>query len=175
MDRLTPELWLYSSFEGATVNLETRELDFNLARRSGVIINHIDSQIHVYPDVTSGFEVAGTVIQEVDLDPDNVDVEFAGAFRPDAVVMDSSRVLRHTQQFGWDTAGGVGHTDLNPWMHLDWKDANWTERPISITNIRHHLSGTGGISLTYACEIRIAYFLVELSLSEIGILTASRR
>jgi len=175
MERLTPELWLYSAFEGVTDVLETRELDFNLARRSGVIINHIDSQLHIYPDVTSGFEVLGGAIQEVDLDPDNVDVEFAGALRPDAVVMDSSRVLRHVQQFGWDTAGGVGHTDLNPWMHLDWKDAPWTERPISITNIRHHLLANGGLSLTVAGEIRIAYFLVELSLSEIGILTASRR
>lgn len=175
MDRLTPELWLYSAFEGVSNGLETRELDFNLARRSGVIINHIDSQLHVYPDVTSGFEVLGTAIQEVDLDPDNVDVEFAGAMRPDAVVMDSSRVLRHIQAFGWDTAGGVGHTDLEPRMSLDWKDASWTERPISITNIRHHISVAGGISLTYHGEIRIAYFLVELSLAEIGILTASRR
>lgn len=175
MNQLTPELWLYSRFVGVSDGAESRELDFNLARRSAVVINHIDSSLFVYPDVTSGFEVAGDLVQEVDLDPDNVIIEFAGVTRPDDVVMDSSRTLRHVQHFGWDTAGGVGHTDLKALMQLDWTHQSWAERPISITNIRHHIEAAGGLSLTYVGEIRIAYFLVELSLNEIGILTASRR
>jgi len=174
MQKLTPELWLHSAFDGDTNGLETRELDFNLARRSAVVINHILGQMSMHADVTSGFEINGVAMQEVDVDPDNVTTEFAGDVAPDAVVIDSSRVFRQIQHLAWDTAAGVTNTPNNI-LQRDWTALSDNKKPISITNIRHHIQSQATVSFAYQAEIHIAYFIVELSLEEIGILNASRR
>lgn len=62
MNRLTPELWAYSSFFGDSDLVETRVLDFNLARRSAVIINRVIGTLTIAPDTTTGFETGASVI-----------------------------------------------------------------------------------------------------------------
>jgi hypothetical protein len=175
MERLTPELWLHSAIDGDTAAVETRELNFNLARRSAIVIVRIVSQLFIHVDVLSGNEIGAVAIQEVDVDPDNVDTEFAGALSPDAVVLDSSRVFRHYINTDRDTATGGGSQGANSLVIKDWTHAPDNERPISITNIRHHLRTTGSVSNVYHGEINIDYFIAELSLRELGILNASRR
>lgn len=175
MMRLTPELYLHSALDGDTNLAESRELDFNLARRSAVVINRIVSQLFVHVDVLTGNETNGVAMQEIDLDPDNVDTEFAGDVEPDGVVIDSSRVLRHYIHNDRDTATGGGSQGTNPLLVKDWNGAPFNERPISITNIRHHLEGFGAISNVYHGEVNIDYFIVELTLPELGLLNASRR
>ena len=174
MNRLTPELWAHSSFNGASDALETRELDFNLARRSAVVINRIVGQLFLFPDTTTGFDVLLAVIQELDVDPDNVDVEFAGATIPEGVVLDSSRVFRQVQHGAWDTAAGPNSTP-NSILVKDWTHLPMNERPISITSLRHHVTCQATISNIYNAEINVDYFIVELNLEELGILNASRR
>ena len=175
MDRLTPELFLHSALHGDTPTDETRELDFNLARRSGVVVNRIVSQLWVHVDVLTGNEIDSIAQQEVDLDPDNLITEFVGAEEPDAVVIDSSRVLRHYIHTDRDTATGGGSQGNHALLIKDWTALPINERPISITNMRHHLLSASTISNVYHGEINIDYIIVELSLREIGILNASRR
>lgn len=174
MNRLTPELWLHSAFDGTSNTEETRELDFNLARRSAVVINRIVGQMHQNPDTTTGFDTLVGLVQEVDVDPDNDDTELGGIPRPDGVVIDSSRVFRQTMHASWDTAAGpTGFT--HNLLQKDWTSFPLQERPISITNLRHHVNSLATISCVYHAEINIDYIIVELSLTEIGILNASRR
>lgn len=175
MERLTPELWLHSAFDGDSTTLETRELDFNLARRSGVVINRIVGQMNQHVDVLTGNEDAASLIQEVDVDPDNVDLEFAGIAGADAVVVDSSRVFRQIFSYDRDTATGGGSNGIGPILIKDWTSLPIEQRPISITNIRHHVRGGGAISNVYHAEVNIDYIIVELELRELGILNASRR
>lgn len=175
MIRLTPELWLHSAFDGDTDAAETRELDLNLARRSGIVINRIVGQLNVGPDTTTGFDIIRAMVQEVDVDPDNVAIEFAGVMLPDGVVADSSRCFR--QVYGpaaWDTAAGPVN---NPTTILvkDWSHMPMTERPISITSLRHHVEAVATISNIFHAEVNIDYIIVELSLEELGIINASRR
>ncbi len=174
MIRLTPELWLHSAFEGDSDATESRELDFNLSRRSGVMINHILGQMFLAPDTTTGFDVTAMVAQEVDVDPDNTLVEFAGVPEPDDVVVDSSRVFRQVAHPIWDTAAGIAR-QYNTILQRDWTNLPENLRPISITSLRHHVKALGGISNIYHVEIHIAYFIVELTLEELGIINASRR
>lgn len=178
MDRLTPELHLISAFDGDSATglvVESRELDFNLARRSGVVINRIVSQIGMHTDTTSGHDVLSTGIQELDLDPDNVAVEFGtDGHDADDVVIDSSRVLRHIMQPAVETAAGVAEV-THTIMGKDWHHVPPNERPISITNLRHHFGSIATISQYYHVELHVDYFIVELELREIGILNASRR
>lgn len=174
MIRLTPELWLHSALDGDSSAIETRELDFNLARRSGVVINRIVGQMTHAPDVTSGFEIIGAMIQEIDVDPDNVDIEFAGADEPDGVVVDSSRVFRQVNHITWDTAAGVTNATQGQ-LIKSWQNLPMEQRPVSMTNLRHHAVGNAALSFHYHAEVNIDYFIVELSLTEIGILNASRR
>lgn len=174
MIRLTPELFLHSAFDGDSDGAESRELDFNLARRTGVVINRIIGQVNCDPDTTTGFDVLRAICQEVDLDPDNTEIEFAGLMEPDAVVMDSSRVFRQMQHGNWDSAAGA----TEPLAHnliKDWHNLPLQERPISITNLRHHVEAVGTISCNYHAEVAIDYVIVELTLEELGILNASRR
>ncbi|GAI85759.1 unnamed protein product, partial [marine sediment metagenome] len=153
---------------------ETRVLDFNLARRSAVVINRIIGQVEMHPDVTSGLELSACLINEVDLDPDNVEVEFANAENPDAVVVDSSRAFRQLHRHNFDTAAGLSHESI-PLLKKDWHMIPVAERPISITNLRHTMMVIAALSQVYHVEVEIDYFIVELSLVEIGILNASRR
>lgn len=175
MIRLTPELWLHSAFSGDSDQLETRELDFNLSRRSGVVINRIVSQCEMHVDTLTGNDPQQIMIQEVDVDPDNVDVEFQGVVLPDDVVMDSSRVLRHYMYSNRDTATGGGDEGNHPLLIKDWHALPMELRPISITSIRHHIVGNADISCIYHGEINIDYYIVELTLQELGIINASRR
>ena len=175
MNRLTPELWLHSAFEGDSDEVETRELDFNLARRSAVVINRIVGQMNITADTTTGFDVLRAMYQEVDMDPDNVTTEFAGVTDPDGVVVDSSRVFRQVFPLAaWDTAAGAVSSP-HTLLVKDWTSLPITERPISITNLRHHINSVGSISNSSHSEVNIDYYIVELSLQEIGILNASRR
>lgn len=174
MNRLTPNLFLHSAFTGSASAVETRELDFNLARRSAIIINRIISQLFMTTNTTSGHSVDADLIQEVDLDPDNVDVEFAGSLQPDAVVIDSSRAFRHVHHSDRDTAAGVEST-THSLLQKDFTQDPERQRPISITNIRHHIRNRNTLASFYFGEINMDYFIVELSLEEIGILNASRR
>ena len=75
MLRLTPELYAISAFDGTIAGgdtLETRELDFNLSRRSAIVINQITGQMHVGPAVAADHFTS--VCQELDLDPDNLTI-----------------------------------------------------------------------------------------------------
>jgi len=174
MNRLTPELWLISTFNGVSDTPESRELDFNLARRSAVIVNSIDGYMELTPDATSGFDITRRAIQEVDTDPDNTVLEFNGALAPDAVEIDSSRMFRQIFGGAWDTASGAIHSP-NSILQKDWTLLPMEQRPISITNLRHHINNIGTISNYYHVEIFMRYFIVELNLLELGIINASRR
>ena len=175
MIRITPELYLHSALDGDSTENLSRELDFNLARRSAVIINRIVSQMFVHVDVLTGNEIAAIGIQEVDLDPDNAFPEFGGVAEPNAVVIDSSRVLRHYAHTDRDTATGGGSQGTHPLLVKDWANVPDNMKPISITNIRHHLVANAALSNILHGEINIDYFIAELSLSELGLLNASRR
>lgn len=174
MNRLTPNLWAFSAFAGASSLNETRELDFNLARRSAIIVNRVIGQLLEITTTTSGHGVAMGLTQEVDTDPDNLQIEFLNASEPDGVVLDSSRLFRQQMRFDRDTAAGVEshhHTSLQK----DWTNEDELKRPISITSLRHNLKAEGDIGFKYWAEINIDYFIVELSLEELGIINASRR
>lgn len=175
MERITPELHLISTFDGdttAALATDSRELDFNLARRSGVVVNRVDSQIAIWPDTTSGLEVLGVGMQELDLDPDNEALQFSD--QEEDIRVDSSRVLRHYMSAKFDTAAGLAHP-THTWMHKDWHHVPPNERPVSITNLRHHFGTECTVSCQFHVELHVDYFIVELSLLEIGILNAGRR
>lgn len=174
MDRLTPNLWAYSTFDGTVSGVETRQLDFNLARRSAVIINRVIGQMFQIVNTTSGHGVAMNLIQELDTDPDNIDVEFQGDMTPDGVVLDSSRCFRQLLNQDRDTAAGV-QSPYHTLMEKDWTNELEIKRPISITPLRHHVRSLTDVTVKYQAEIQIDYFIVELSLLEIGIINASRR
>ncbi len=174
MNRLTPNLWAMSAFNAAAGALLTRELDFNLARRSAIIINRVIGQFFYEVNTTSGHEVAYTLIQELDTDPDNVDIEFGGVEEPDGVVLDSSRCFRQVGHLDMDTAAGR-ESPIHTHMEKDWTNEPEHKRPISITPLRHHFEAVTAIATHFQAELHIDYFIVELTLEEIGIINASRR
>lgn len=174
MNRLTPNLWAYSAFASTTDGVESRELDFNLARRSGLIINRIIGQAFIQTNTTSGHGVAGIIINELDVDPDNTEVEFSGATAPDSAVLDSSRVFRQVAHVERDTAAGVENS-YHTVLQKDWSAEVEIKRPISITPLRHHFRYGFEIASFGRAEIAIDYFIVELTLEELGIINASRR
>ena len=174
MIRLTPNLWAISAFQSTAAGVETRQLDFNLARRSALVINKIIGQMHYIVNATSGHSVDMFYIQELDTDPDNVDVEFAPNVTPDDVVLDSSRPFRQKIQQDRDTAAGVTNpTDTT--LIKDWTNEPEHKRPISITSVRHHFRVAGTVTFLAFAELHIDYYIVELTLEEIGIINASRR
>ena len=170
MIKLTPELYCLSSFSAAAAGIETRELNFNLARRSGIIINSIYGVIEIWTDNAVANQY---IAQELDLDPDNVDVWEASA-NPDAFVYDSSRLFRQVALAATMEATliGVYHTDSQ--LVRDWTHLPLEQRPISITSVRHHLRCIGDVQ-GYHGLLHIAYHIIELSLTELGIINASRR
>lgn len=177
MKILTPELWLYSVLSGSDLasTLETRELDFSLARRSAIVINQIEGFLHIGEFTTTGHNNPLAIVQEVDLDPDNVDVWLSAAFPIDASEVDSSRCFRQSKIYNSDTATGMTEASDSHKV-VDWRPNTLVDRPISTRNIRHHvqadvLSG----DCTYQAEICVRYFIVELSLAELGYINASRR
>jgi len=175
---LTPELWLHSAISGNGVgftDLETRELDLGLARRSAAVINSIEGFIALGANATSGQIPQLGIVQEVDLDPDNVDVWLGDSINLDDVVYDSSRVFRHRAFGSWDTAT-IGTWVFNHGKDVSWMTANLVDRPITTRNMRHHVDwATSDVAFFYEAEVTIRYLIVELTLEELGYINASRR
>lgn len=172
MIRLTNELVLLSSLL-ASAAVDSQELTFNLARRSGVVINQIYSEVNSL--VGSG-DTLDDAAQEVDLDPDNVDVFGGATFLGDQLVMDTSRLMRHSHIY--ISRNGVAEAATPPVSRviMEFRNLRLEERPISITNLRHHLRHTRTIgSGAVEGHIIMRYIIVELTLLELGILNASRR
>lgn len=173
MIRLTKELQLLSARIVTTTGVDSQALEFNLARRSAVVINSIESTI--YGQVLTGDDT-DEVVQEVDLDPDNTDIWGASVNLGDAVDMDSSRLLRH--RFVYQSRNGTAEalSEAVGYQIVDFRMLPMEERPISITNMRHHLRfirsiGSGAVE----GYVFIRYLIVELSLQELGIINAGRR
>lgn len=177
MRRLTPELYAISTFDGLltteTEAIETRELDFNLSRRSGVLINQLQSLIQLSPAAADG---AGYAAQELDMDPNNIQI-WRDSPTIEGVEYDTSRLLRHeafishSNTAGWTIAGG------KEVLVRKWSNYPLELRPLSITSMRHHV-GVGkvtGLGMSYHAELMIYYYIVELTLEELGIVNASRR
>jgi len=178
MRRLTPELYAISAFDGTIAagdTLETRELNFNLSRRSAIVINQVTGQMNVGPAVAADHYTS--VVQELDLDPDNVDV-WEGSPTPDAVEYDSSRMYRQLMAVIVSIVANasLGVTQYGI-LEKDWHNVPIEMRPISITNMRHHVNAVSGPASadSYHAELHIYYAIYELSLDELGILNASRR
>lgn len=177
MKILTPELFCHSGFSFAAVAdvNESRELDFNLARRSAVMVNQIAGYMIVGSDTTSGLEDPAILgQQEVDVDPDNDDI-WTGALPIDDFEMDSSRIFMQIVGGSFDTAAGaVSTTSISP-MIENWSHLPYTERPLSVTNLRHHYRVEGTIAKNGYVLVVIRYHIVELTLDELGYVSASRR
>lgn len=174
---LTPELWLYSVISGSDVGavIETRELDLSLARRSAVVISQIEGFLHVGDYTTVGHNNPIAITQEVDLDPDNVDVWLGDVFGIDDAEIDSSRCFRQHKMYNADTAAGMTEAADSQKL-VDWRPNTMQDRPISTRNIRHHVrTDPLGGNCTYQAEICVRYFIVELTLNELGYISASRR
>lgn len=179
MRRLTPELWAISQFadlNGATTLVTvTRELDFNLSRRSGVLINQIRGFLSMVPGGTTGFDATGAAVQELDVDPDNLTPWNLGTvIKNDGVDYDTSRLFRQRVARTVDTASGTV-TSCGLHEKMDWTNLPIEERPLSITNLRHHASAYATIAGSFEAELYIKYCIVELTLEELGIVNASRR
>lgn len=172
MQRLTKELTLMSNLL-QTSGAFSRVLDFNLARRSGVVINSIYGEIH---ETVMAGDVVTEGVQEIDLDPDNTDV-WQGSIIPGSLQdMDQSRIFR--QGFAYISRNGTAEaTSEGISRHQeDWRALPLEERPLSITNLRHNLrvlQTIGAGALTAIVLVR--YIIVELSLNELGIINAGRR
>lgn len=177
MKQLTPELWLHScmSITNDAAELETRELDLALSRRAAAVINSIEGFIGLGIAATSGLYDDIAVVQEIDLDPDNVDVWLSAARTIDDYEVDSSRVFRQRLYGGVDTAAGAGTIGLPAYKNVDWYRANPVDRPITTRNIRHHYEHVGQDVQNVEVEVTIRYFIVELTLEELGYINASRR
>jgi len=173
---LTPELWCHScmSADNDAAELETREIDLALARRSAIVINAIEGYIGCGIGVTSGLLDELAIVQELDLDPDNVDVWLSAARLLDDVEVDSSRVFRQRYVAHADTAAG---TTLSPNSNknVNWYHSPLNDRPITTRNLRHHYEAVAVDVINIEVELTIRYFIVELSLEELGYINASRR
>ncbi|KKL75221.1 hypothetical protein LCGC14_2057050 [marine sediment metagenome] len=173
MNRLTKELTALSNLLVTAPGVESTVLDFNLARRSGVVINRIDSLMNI--DVAAG-DITIDAAQEVDLDPDNTDVWTGAVLLADNLDMDSSRLIRHRFQSISRNGTAEAVTYPQAWMWHDYTNLALEERPLSITNLRHHLRlvqtiGSGDINGL----VIVTYVIVELTLQELGIVNAGRR
>jgi len=178
MIRLTPELYALSAFDGTISGgntVETRELDFNLSRRSAIVINQITGQMHVGPAVAA--DHFSSVCQELDLDPDNLTI-WQATPTPDAIEYDSSRVFRQLNALWLSVVATISLTGNFQWLlEKDWHAVPIELRPISITNLRHHVNAVSGPASadSYHVELHIYYAIYELTLQELGIINASRR
>lgn len=178
MRRLTPELFCLSAFDGVIAGgdtLETRPLDFNLSRRSAIVINQIVGQMHIGPAVAA--DHFSSMCQELDVAPDNVNI-WEGTPTPDAIQYDSSRVFRQLNALWVSIVATVSMAGVFNWeLTKDWHNVPIEMRPISITNMRHHVNAVSGPASadSYHAELHIYYAIYELSLDELGIINASRR
>lgn len=177
MRLLTPELYCLSALQVTSTTtwaVVSRQLDFNLSRRTGIVFNQINSSFVVAH--AGGAQYFLAYCQEVDLDPDNVDV-WQGSPTPVAVDYDTSRLLRHCEGGSMNEVTDLTWVDTpRQIMIKEWHAVPLERRPISITPVRHHL---GCASVTAGTvvdgQLHIYYHIVELSLEELGILNASRR
>lgn len=177
MRQITPQLWAYSVIAGSDVGavVETRELDFSLSRRAAIVINRIEGFLHVGEYTTVGHNNPAAILQELDLDPDNVDVWLGDVVGIDAYEIDSSRAYRQSKIYNTDTASGTVEASDSQ-KDVDWHAVPLVDRPISTRNLRHHVrTDPQGGNVTYQAELCIRYFIVELSLAELGYINASRR
>lgn len=177
MRLLTPELHLFSalSAQNATESDLGRELDFNLARRGGVLVNKIIGQLFIAGGTLTGFDEEAGAIQEVDLDPDNTTVEIEDeAIKVSGYEMDSSRIFRQRIFRHFDTATG-SYSAHHTLLTIDWTNKPYNERPVSVTNLRHNAQFDGDIVHNAEAEVHIMYHIVELSPDEVGMIYASRR
>ncbi|KKL76097.1 hypothetical protein LCGC14_2048310 [marine sediment metagenome] len=183
MIRLTPELTLISGLQTASNTVDSQELEFNLARRSAVVINSIQSTLMELVTVVTGSPILDRACQEIDRDPDNTDVFNNGVALGDIVNIDSSRVFRHvavnlTSQVVIGVDGGAGlTTEEVSILKADFRMLPLEQRPISITNLRHHLrvDQAGVLAAAVDGQIVMTYIIVELTLQELGIINATRR
>lgn len=177
MKQLTPELWCHSAMgiQNDAAELETVELDFGLARRSAIVINQIEGFIGIGFNTTSGLFDDSAVVQEIDLDPDNVDVWLSAAFNIQDYETDSSRVFRQRWFAGFDTAAGGGPASSPMYKTVSWYNVPLADRPITTRNIRHHYEHANQDVSNVEVEVTIRYFIVELTLEELGYINASRR
>ena len=169
MIQLTTELYLRSQLTalGAGANVDAfAELDFNLSRRTAVLINEVVGEIALLAQVAAG---AGQILQQLDLDPDNEAVELPA----NVVTVDSSRPFSQMMQYQVATAEVSSHASL---LQINWRDIPMHLRPLSITNLVHEVQGGWGARTdTFTCVMTIYYHIVELTLAELGMLNASRR
>ncbi|MBA7582724.1 hypothetical protein ES708_24661 [subsurface metagenome] len=166
---LTPELYCRSQLtgDGIGATLDSfAQLDFNLSRRTGVVINEVIGEIALLAQVAVG---AGQILQQLDLDPDNEVVEMPG----NTVITDSSRPFSQMMQYQVATTEVSTHQSL---LQVKWRAMPMHERPISITNLVHEVQGGWGTRTdTFTAVLSIYYQIVELTLAELGMLNASRR
>ena len=166
---LTPELYCRSQLTdiGVGVNIDAfAQLDFNLSRRTGILINEVIGEIALLAQVAVG---AGQILQQLDLDPDNEVVELPA----NTVITDSSRPFSQIMQYQISTAEASVHSSV---IQEKWRAMPMHERPISITNLVHEVQGGWGARTdTFTCVLTIYYQIVELTLAELGMLNASRR
>lgn len=176
MIQLTPELQCFSRFamvKSGVIELVNRQLNFNLSRRTGVVINSIESTINV----TGGnIIVIEHAVQELDLDPDNTDI-WTENCTGDDVEYDSSRLLIHSFSIAGNGDAAYWNSSVSDHLLQDWRAFAMNDRPISITPMSHRLAlcGLGQSLITADSLICIRYLIVELSLTELGILNATRR
>ena len=183
MNRLTPELTLISGIQTASNTVDSQELDFNLARRSAVVINSIQGTLMAIHAVVTGSPVLDRACQEIDRDPDNTDVFNSGVALGDIVNIDSSRIFRHVyvnliSQVVVGVDGGAGMaTEEVSILKSDFRMLPIEQRPISITNLSHHLrvDQAGVLPGAVDGQIVMTYIIVELTLQELGIINATRR
>lgn len=173
MNILTPELTLLS-LEAVTNAASTDELDLNLARRTGIMINRIVGQIHYQILLTA--DQIRVAAQEIDVDPDNIALLGghpsigAGGLQ----LIDTSRIFRQVCHCCTSATDDLATQSTNI-LTVDWSHYPRNERPIFITNLRHHKEVAGNAADVADFEIMIYYQIVELSLSELGAINASRR
>ena len=176
MKVLTPEL-IAHSYGGVTNTLVSTELDFDLGRRMGIILNAVDGFIEYQTTAdTRGYMPSH---QELDLDPDNTDI-LGGhpAVATEAFDRDSTRIFvqKAMCEMEVDNANGNAHCFVaGERHHMDWYGLPMNERPLTINNMRHHAEVSGAATDSIIFWLTIRYLLVELSDQEIGLTAILRR
>lgn len=174
---LTPELVAHSeadaSISAGFQGQESRELDFDLSRRTAIIINGCEAQIYTCQLAEVECMV---VVNELDLDPDNTDI-MGGAPATFEDVIDSTRLLRQVAAIADNTTNGLAHDVGGFQYRLDFTNRRIGERPITHSNIRHHIHSFAGGTVTVECFgfLTIRYQIVELTDAEMGLVAVLRR
>lgn len=174
MKLLTPELVAHS-YGGVTNNLESQELDFDLSRRMGIIINRVIGTME-HQNGSAAFIVC-PAHQELDLDPDNADI-LGGhpAVATEGFVRDSTRIfVQKSLALIENTATQAGYQTPVHRAEVSWLNLPMNQRPIAINNLRHSFEIAGDGATSLIVWLTIYYMLVELSDQEIGLTAILRR